>query len=213
MDDKILILDDDLETLENLKEILAGENFEILTSNNPVESLEVAKKCKLSLILIDYLMPQMDGIDFIGELRKNDSQVRIIMMTAYSSIETAITAMKKGANDFISKPFKKADLMLKINKALQELNFLTCTNLNDNIDELFASISNKTRREVLILLSRSSEMRFMDIVRSLEIDDHTKLNFHIKNLLNNGLLSHKGQTYKITGKGVKMLSCLKHIAI
>lgn len=113
MDDKILILDDDLETLENLKEILAGENFEILTSDNPVESLEVAKKCKLSLVLIDYLMPKMDGIDFIGEVRKDDSQVRITMMTAYSSIETAITAMKKGANDFISKLFKKADLLFK----------------------------------------------------------------------------------------------------
>lgn len=213
MADKILILDDDLETLENLKEILVGENFEILTSNNPVESLEIAKQFKPSLILIDYLMPQMDGIDFINEIRKNDSQVRIIMMTAYSSIETAITAMKKGANDFIPKPFKKADLILKINKALQELKFLTCTSLSDNIDELLASISNKTRREVLILLSRNSEMRFMDIVRSLAIDDHTKLNFHLKNLVNNGLLSHRGQSYKITEKGVKMLSCLKYIGI
>lgn len=213
MDDKILIVDDDLETLDNLKEILAGENYEILLSSNPAEALEIAEKYKPSLVLIDYLMPQMDGIDFIGEIRKNDSQVRIIMMTAYSSIETAITAMKKGANDFIPKPFKKADLILKINKALQELKFLTCTSLNDNVDELFGSISNKTRREILILLSRNSEMRFMDIVRSLGIDDHTKLNFHMKNLLNNGLLSHKGQIYKITEKGMKMLSCLKHITV
>lgn len=212
MSEKIFILDDDEEFCLNLEEILTGEGFAVVKSQSPLESLEKIRKKKFSLLLIDYLMPNMSGLDFIAEIRKTNTLMRIILMTAYSSVETAIDSIKKGANDFIAKPFKKDELLLKIGKNLQELKFLECACQNAQMDDILSCVSNKIRREVLFILAAEGKQRFMDLVRKIEIEDHTKINFHLKILLKNKLIVHKDHKYGISENGEKMLKCLKHLS-
>ncbi|KAA0259198.1 response regulator [Deferribacter autotrophicus] len=207
----ILILDDDIELSENMKELLEDSGFEVMATDNIDEALNLIEDFSPSVLLVDYLMPDLDGISFLSRIREKNKWIRIILMTAFPSVELAVDAIKKGANDFIAKPFKKDELITKINKSLEELKFISNSCNESDIDEILNCLSNKIRRDILQLLFKKDEMRFMEIVRSLNMSDHTKLNFHLKILIKNKLIIHKNQIYKITKKGINALQCIKRL--
>ncbi len=130
------------------------------------------------------------------------------MITAFSTVDNAVVAMKSGADDYLAKPFKRDELLVAVKRNLEVLKF--GQQLSDQgMDETLACLSNQIRRQILKVLSVKGEMRFMDITRYLKISDHTKVNFHLKNLKNNGLICHNpGKTYKLTILGTKMVSYL-----
>ena len=106
MNKKIAIIDDEYSILEMLKTFLSrSEKFEVKTFLNPTIALAEIKSNPYDLILLDIMMPHMDGIDFLAEIKKNQPQIKVIMMTAYSTMDKVIDSNKIGADDYVTKPF------------------------------------------------------------------------------------------------------------
>lgn len=120
MAERILIVDDELDMLLLLKMILTEKTpYEIVTTPNPLEVEHLFQEKAFQLVITDLSMPGMDGIELIGVVKKLDPLVPVIIITAYGSIESAIESTKKGAFDFITKPFRKEQIILTIEKALE----------------------------------------------------------------------------------------------
>jgi DNA-binding NtrC family response regulator len=122
MAEKILIVDDEPDMLKLLSMILREKTpYEVTTTNNPVEALELAKKGSFDLVISDLKMPGLDGIEIIESVKRVDEDTPVIIITAYGTIESASEAMQKGGFDFITKPFKKEQILFTIDKALKWL--------------------------------------------------------------------------------------------
>ncbi len=114
---KILIVDDEEGMRHMLSIILKKEGYETTSVSNGNEALTAAEKDDYDFILCDIRMPGMDGLTLLQELKKRGCNSTIIMMSAYGTMDTAIEAMKIGAYDYISKPFKSDEIILTIKKA------------------------------------------------------------------------------------------------
>ena len=114
----IHIIDDEPIIHEVLGELLTTEGYTIELSSNGKEALKKHPEFEFDLTLLDLLMPGMDGITVLKELKKIDPSAVIIIITAYASVESAIEAMKTGAFDYIQKPFKHDELLLTIQRAI-----------------------------------------------------------------------------------------------
>lgn len=114
---KILILDDEENMLHMLKTILTKNGYDIATATNGIEGLEKIESNSFDTILCDLRMPEMDGLSFLKVLKEKNIHSTIIMMSAYGTIDLAIKAMKLGAYDYISKPFKPDEIILTLKKA------------------------------------------------------------------------------------------------
>jgi DNA-binding NtrC family response regulator len=127
----LLIVDDEKDMLEGLRRMLSYElkDVEIVTTSEAQQSLRLIRHASPDLILLDIRMPDIDGLELLGALRKEDPWLTIVMMTAYGTIESAVEAMKRGAYDFIPKPFEKDALLRVLTKGL-ERNRLIRENLN-----------------------------------------------------------------------------------
>jgi len=91
----------------------------VTTTNNPLEVVQFVKKRECDLIISDLKMPGMDGIELIAEIRKIDQYIPILVITAYGSIDSAEEAINKGAYDYITKPFRKEQILIAIDRALE----------------------------------------------------------------------------------------------
>lgn len=114
----IHIIDDEPIIHEVLGELLTTEGYTFELSSNGEEALKKQQEFEFDLTLLDLLMPGMDGITVLKELKKIDPSAVIIIITAYASVESAIEAMKTGAFDYIKKPFKHDELLLTIQRAI-----------------------------------------------------------------------------------------------
>ncbi|MGB2845809.1 MAG: response regulator, partial [Candidatus Aminicenantaceae bacterium] len=116
---KIHIIDDEPIIHEVLDDLLTSEGYEVESSFNGKEALDKHVSQTFDLILLDLLMPGMSGIEVLKKLKKIGTQAVIIIITAYASVESAISAMKIGAYDYIQKPFKHDELLMTIKRALE----------------------------------------------------------------------------------------------
>ncbi|GLI53877.1 sigma-54-dependent transcriptional regulator [Thermodesulfovibrio yellowstonii] len=122
MVEKILIVDDEPDMLKLLSMILREKTpYEITTTNNPIEAVELAKEGNFDLVITDLKMPGLDGLQLLEEVKKRDEDVPVIIITAYGTIDAATEAIEKGGFDFITKPFKKEQILFTIEKALKWL--------------------------------------------------------------------------------------------
>ena len=117
---KVLIVDDQQSILDVLSIMLKREGYEVLTALSGEEAIEVVRNDSIDLAITDLKMVPVDGIGVLEEIKKIDSEVAVIVMTAYASIQTAIDAMKKGAFEYVIKPFKMDELRLLIQRALEQ---------------------------------------------------------------------------------------------
>lgn len=205
---KILIVDDDVEYRENLKEILDTAGYSNDTAPSAKQAMEKLEAQHFDVILLDFMMPGIDGINAIGELKRISPNSKIIMITAFASIENAVKAIKKGASEYISKPFKIEALLLMIKQVIEELRF------EGDIKKLklegtLSSLSNSIRREIIRLFQTNEKIRLMETARKLDIEDHTKLIFHLKTLKEAQIIRQdKKRSYLLTKEGEKVLECL-----
>jgi len=117
---RILAVDDELDMLSLIKMIIEGySNHQVTTTNNPLEVADLLTKEQFDLIITDLKMPGMDGMELLELAKKYDKDALILMVTAFGSLESAEEAVRKGAFDYISKPFRKEQLLLAIDKAMQ----------------------------------------------------------------------------------------------
>jgi len=208
MNETIWVIDDDSDLRESITEILMDNGFNVSSFETAEGALQGFKSQTPSLAIVDNMMPGMGGMAFIPILKKEHPNVKVIMITAFSTVENAVTAMKSGADDYLAKPFKRNDLLVTVQRSLEELKFEQQPS-GPGMDDALACLSNQIRRQILTTLSIKGRMKFMDITRHLKISDHTKVNFHLKNLKTNNLVAHdREKFYKLTPQGEKMVDCL-----
>ena len=209
---KVLVVDDDQDLRDNLMEVLTENGFSPDSAENGEIALEKLQDDTFELVLLDSVMPGMDGLETLPLIKRTYPKTRIIMLTAFSTVNSAVEAMRSGADDYITKPFKIDELLVAIRRCLEEAKFGVCEELL-NADDMFKCLANATRRKVLLLLYRESKLRFMDLTRKLNIDDHTKVNFHLKSLKEAHLIEQdRRKNYQLSPKGKKIVTCMSSIA-
>ncbi len=116
-DSRVLVVDDEAGLRHTLDIILRDEGCEVMTAADGEEGLRIAAAEDPDIILCDIRMPKLDGLGFVDRYRQSGGDALIVMMSAYGAIETAIEAMRRGAYDYISKPFNADEVILAIRKA------------------------------------------------------------------------------------------------
>jgi len=114
---RILIVDDEASFRNVLTVILRKEGYEVEGATNGEEGLNKISNAAFDHVLCDIRMPKMDGLEFLRESQKAGAEAPVIMMSAFGTVDTAIEAMKLGAYDYISKPFKPDEIILTLKKA------------------------------------------------------------------------------------------------
>jgi two-component system response regulator MprA len=104
-----------------LQRTLAYESLSVLTASNGVEALPVVYTQKPDLIIVDWMMPKMDGLAFIGRLRDEENQTMILMLTARDAIENRVEGLESGADDYLVKPFAPAELVARVHAMLRRV--------------------------------------------------------------------------------------------
>ena len=121
MDKKILVVEDEKDLARAVKAILEFNKYYVATAYNGKDALEEVKKQKFDLIIMDIMMPVMDGITALKEMRKIGINTPIIMLTAKSQVDDKVEGLDSGANDYLTKPFDKKELLARI-RALTRTN-------------------------------------------------------------------------------------------
>ena len=115
----IHLIDDEPIIHDVLGQLLQSEGYQVEVSTSGEEALSKLPHQKFDLTLLDLLMPGMDGLEVLREIKRLEPEAVVIIITAYASVESALTAMKMGAYDYIQKPFKNDELLMTISRALE----------------------------------------------------------------------------------------------
>ena len=115
----ILVIDDEDIMREILETLLTREGYRVRLAASGPEGIELARSVPFDAAIVDVMMPGMDGITALDELKKIDDELPVLMITAFASVETAISAMKRGAFDYITKPFKNDEVLVVVRNAVE----------------------------------------------------------------------------------------------
>lgn len=137
---KILVVDDELGIRDLLSSELRAHDFYVATASNGVEAVDRVKKEKFNLVISDVMMPRMDGLDMLDAVKKIDPDIEVIMSTGYGTIETAVAAMKRGAYDFVQKPFNLDEILALVGKALEKNDLKAMLGVYESSKAIFSSI-------------------------------------------------------------------------
>ena len=115
----ILVVDDDKDIREFLISFLTDLNYKVIEASSAEEAIEKFNALGADLVISDMVMGEMGGLDLLDKLYAIDEEIAFLLITGYPSIDTAVKAIKKGAFDYITKPFNIADMQIRIEKALE----------------------------------------------------------------------------------------------
>ncbi|MBL7170959.1 MAG: response regulator [Candidatus Omnitrophica bacterium] len=121
---KILVIDDDKNLCENLEQILTYEDYAVKYALDGPSGLRRIRAENFQLVILDLKMPGMDGVEVFGRIKKLNPKIGVIILTAYPSLDTAITTLKNDANDYIVKPFKNEDLVKAVKATAKKIGLL-----------------------------------------------------------------------------------------
>jgi two-component system response regulator PilR (NtrC family) len=148
----VLVIDDEEIMREILEALLTREGYEVRLAASGQEGLELARTVPFSAAIVDIMMPGMDGIATLDELKKLDEELPVVMITAFASVETAIAAMKRGAFDYITKPFKNDEVLVVLRNAMERRRLVEENQaLRQNLQERYHRFEN--------IIGRSPRMR------------------------------------------------------
>jgi DNA-binding NtrC family response regulator len=120
MSGKILIIDDETDMLVMLEMLITDKTpHEVVSTNNPFEIEELLSKHNINLVITDLKMPMVDGMEVLEVVKKKDADIPVIVITAFGTLEAAEEAVHRGAYDFITKPFRKEQILVAIERALE----------------------------------------------------------------------------------------------
>src|SRR4030043_2295730 len=117
---RVLVVDDDLKTVELVKLYLNRDGYKVLTAYDGNEALRLARESRPDLIVLDLMLPGMNGLDVCRTLRK-ESDVPIIMLTAMTTDDDRLTGLNIGADDYVTKPFSPKELAARVRAVLRRL--------------------------------------------------------------------------------------------
>src|SRR5437762_2764667 len=115
----VLVIDDEEIMREILEALLTREGYSVRLASSAEEGLELARSLPFDAAIVDLMLPGMDGLSALDELKKASEDMPVLMITAFASVETAIAAMKRGAFDYITKPFKNDEVLIVLRNALE----------------------------------------------------------------------------------------------
>ena len=115
----VLVIDDEEVMRDILGTLLEREGYSVRLASSGQEGLDLAKSLPFDAVIVDVMMPGIDGLQVLDELKKHDEELPVLMITAYASMESAISAMKKGAFDYITKPFKNDEVLVVLQNAIE----------------------------------------------------------------------------------------------
>jgi DNA-binding NtrC family response regulator len=118
---RILVVDDEKDICRALEFLLTAEGYTVTTALSGEEAVELLKKGDFDVVLTDLKMDKVDGIGVLEEAKRINSETPVVLMTAYASVESAVDAMKKGASDYIVKPFINEEIRLTIRRLLEQM--------------------------------------------------------------------------------------------
>ncbi len=124
MDPLILIVDDERSNLESLQRIFAKEGWRVALAESGAAALEALRREPASVVVTDLMMPGMTGEDLLRAVRAISPETEVVLMTAYGTVEAAVSAMKEGAYDFITKPVKRHAIVKSVRRALEKASLL-----------------------------------------------------------------------------------------
>ncbi|NOH62794.1 response regulator [Vibrio sp. RE88] len=206
MKKSILIVEDDQLLLSSIKRIFPSSKFDVYAACDSERGIDISEIFEIDVVIIDYLLPGLSGIEAISHFRKSNPNIVVILITAYATVDTVISAMHHGANDVIVKPFTANKVLLTVEKYLEKKKFTICPSSAEK-NKIFSALSNETRRQVLYALTKASSMKFSELFNVISIDDHTKLNFHIQSLKKSGLIKQDNQKrYTLTAEATSFLN-------
>ena len=212
---RILIVDDEENFRHMLSVILIKEGYEVETAPNGEEGLQKATFSPFDQILCDIRMPRMDGLEFLREIQKMGVEATIIVMSAYGTMDIAIEAMKLGAYDYISKPFKPDEIILTLRKAeereqlrrenqllrkevTKEYSFENIVSKNEKMQKMFDVIKKVAQYKSTVLITGESGTGKELVARALHYNSERSQNPFIpincgaipENLLESELFGH-----------------------
>ncbi len=117
---KILVIDDELIVRRSCEKTLIPMGYEVKLSSSGREGLEILEKECFNVVLLDLKMPDMDGIDVLKQIKEKCPRIRVIMITGYSTVETAVQALRLGAFNHIEKPFTPDILIAAVKEAFEQ---------------------------------------------------------------------------------------------
>ncbi|WP_298441981.1 response regulator [uncultured Ferrimonas sp.] len=204
----ILLAEDDSELNSAIDEALTYAGFQVVACGSAEEALDRAQQQKFDLALLDLVMPGMTGVDAIVALRRLQPGLGIVITTAFATVDTAVDAMKRGADDFITKPFNLAVLATTLRRVHAQRQ-PTIALAEDQANKVFAALANPMRRAVLEQLAKHKQLKFMDLCRLSGVENHTQFNFHLRQLKHSGLVQQNvNKIYFLTAEGAQMMQFL-----
>lgn len=159
---RILVVDDELGPREALRLILQ-DNYEVSTAQNGHQALDCLSKNEFDLVILDIRMPDVNGIDLLAEVKKKVPDTEVVMITAYASVETAASALRHGALDYLIKPFDRKSVIDVVEKGL--LRRADSRKIKSRLDEL--QLANKALRQEIERASINIQRHYLETVRSL----------------------------------------------
>jgi DNA-binding NtrC family response regulator len=136
MTEKVLLVDDEEQFLETLAERMRARGMEVTTATSAAEALKKVAQESYDAVILDLLMPQIDGIETLGILKKKNPDIQVILLTGHASVEKGVEAMKLGATDFLEKPASVEVLTEKIKKASAKRMVLVEKHTEEKIKEI-----------------------------------------------------------------------------
>ena len=148
----VLVVDDEEIMREILETLLSREGYDVRLASSGAEGLDLARSLPFDAAIVDIMMPGLDGIATLDELKRIDEDLAVIIITAYASVESAISAMKSGAFDYITKPFKNDEVLVVVRNAMERRRLVhENRSLRQNIQERYHKFAN--------IIGRSPRMR------------------------------------------------------
>ena len=117
---QVLVVDDDEKMQNMLQKFLIRSDYSVSLAGNGGEALQSLRECNFDIVLSDIRMPEMDGMELLKQIRERCPETTVIMMTAFGSVDSAVEAMKQGAYDYISKPFKMDEVLIVLSRVVEE---------------------------------------------------------------------------------------------
>lgn len=155
---QILVVDDEERMRNLLKKVLMRQYFYVDTASNGIAALRKVEEHPFDIIIADVRMPEMNGMEVLAAVKKTRPDIYMIIMTAFGSIDSAVEAMKKGAYDYITKPFKMSEISMVVEKALEE------KRLREEVESLRKEVRTKYKFDNIIGKSKAMQEVF-DLIR------------------------------------------------
>jgi two-component system response regulator MprA len=160
----VLVVDDDLKLLKMLQRTLTYENLNVLTATNGQEALPIARSQQPDLIILDWMMPKMDGLELMRRLRDEENRTLVLMLTARDAIENRVEGLEGGADDYLVKPFAPAELVARVHALLRRVEAKPENQVATFADVFLDPVTRQARRGEMELVLTVTEFNLLHLL-------------------------------------------------